>query len=90
MAAVECGWFDEAFLGDPVRQDLDGRGAFELHDDDTVASVVDEYDEQIDGRTGDRGPSEEGACRHLSRGISSNHRRVILHRFIHRTWGQAE
>ncbi len=45
LAAVEYGWFDETFLGNPVRQDLDDHGEFQLHADDTVASVVDEYAE---------------------------------------------
>jgi uncharacterized damage-inducible protein DinB len=45
LAAVEYGWFDETFLGNPVRLDLDDHGAFQLHDDDTVVSVVDEYAE---------------------------------------------
>ncbi len=43
LAAVEYGWFDEIFLGNPVRDDLDDHGEFKLHDDDTVASVLDEY-----------------------------------------------
>ncbi len=45
LAAVEYGWFDENFAGNPVRDDLDDHGEFRLHPGDTVASVVAEYEE---------------------------------------------
>jgi len=43
LAAVELSWFEEDFLGNPARSELNDHGEFRLHDDDTVASVVDEY-----------------------------------------------
>jgi Protein of unknown function (DUF664) len=45
LAAVEYGWFDEKFLGNPERHDLGDHGDFRLHDADTVTSVVAEYAE---------------------------------------------
>jgi uncharacterized damage-inducible protein DinB len=44
LAAVEYGWFDETFLGNPARPN-DDHWEFHVRDDDTVASVVNEYAE---------------------------------------------
>ncbi|HWS46950.1 MAG TPA: DinB family protein [Acidimicrobiia bacterium] len=43
LAAVEVGWFDETFAGLEVDPIWDDHGAFRLHDDDTVESVLAEY-----------------------------------------------
>jgi uncharacterized damage-inducible protein DinB len=43
LVAVEYGWFDEKFLGNPDRPDLDAHGDFRVLDDDTVDALLAEY-----------------------------------------------
>ena len=45
LAAVEVGWFAEAFAGEAVDPMWDDHGEFRLRPDDTVASVVAEYED---------------------------------------------
>ena len=45
LAAVEYGWFEESFLGLPARAALGAHGDFAIESDDTVESVVAQYDE---------------------------------------------
>jgi uncharacterized damage-inducible protein DinB len=40
---VEIGWFDEVFAGYPTREDLIDYGDFKIRTDDTVDSVVAQY-----------------------------------------------
>lgn len=43
LAAVEVGWFEETFLGEPEDQGLADHGGFRIAPHDTVESVVAEY-----------------------------------------------
>jgi Protein of unknown function (DUF664) len=44
LAAVEVGWFAESFAGEPVDPMWETHGSFLLTDDDTVSSVLEEYE----------------------------------------------
>jgi uncharacterized damage-inducible protein DinB len=43
LAAVEVGWFNETFAGEPIDDTWDAHGSFQLLPGDSVESVVAEY-----------------------------------------------
>ena len=44
LAATEVGWFAESFSGEPVDPMWETHGSFRLTADDTVSSVLEEYE----------------------------------------------
>jgi hypothetical protein len=52
LSAVEVGWFEETFAGQPVDPIWDDHGSFRIRDSDTVESVVAEYQDACAGSRG--------------------------------------
>jgi hypothetical protein len=52
LSAVEIGWFDETFVGQPVDPIWDDHGCFRIRDSDTVESVLAEYRDACAGSRG--------------------------------------